>query len=193
MTHKEHRFNLMFDFPFLTDYNSNSDFADVIVAVTGVTNWSELGLALKLKPPVMREIEKTHRGDIFECRKAMIEKWMQSSPSRPTWRTLCYALCTELVNHKSLAIQIAKKHPQPQQSSATHQKDLVHQSSAGHHTFLQSPTSSTESNSPTSVSTYSRPIEATPDTTSALSNTSKVYQQPDLATNVYTPYHIVPK
>ena len=46
MTHKEHRFNLMFDFPFLTDYNSNSDFADVIVAVTGVTNWSELGLAL---------------------------------------------------------------------------------------------------------------------------------------------------
>ena len=60
LAHKEHRFNLMFDFPFLTVYNSNSDFADVIVAVTGVTNWSGLGLALKLTPPVMRDIEKTH-------------------------------------------------------------------------------------------------------------------------------------
>ena len=93
----------------------------------------------------------------------------------------------------------------PQQSSATltpmpnqlpHQKDLVHQSSAAHHTLLQSSASSTESNShapPTSVPTYSRPVEATPDTTSALSNTSQVYQQPDLATNVNMPYHVVPK
>ena len=74
-----------------------------------------------------------------------------------------------------------------------HQKDLVHQSSAGHHTFLQSPASSIESNLPTSILTYPRPIEATPDTMLALSKTSEVYQQPDLATNVYMPYHIVPK
>ena len=205
LAYKALRFKLMFDFTFLTDYNSSSDFYDVIVVVAGVTNWSELGLALKLKPPIMTEIEKTHRGDVVECRKAMIEKWMQSSPSRPTWRTLCYALCKELVNHKSLAIQIAAEHPIPQQSSATltpmpnqlpHQKDLVHQSSAAHHTLLQSSASSTENNShapPTSVPTYSRPVEATPDTTSALSNTSQVYQQPDLATNVNTPYHVVPK
>ena len=193
LAYKALRFKLMFVFTFLTDYNSSSDFYDVIVAVAGVTNWSELGLALKLKPPVMTEIEKTHRGDIIECRKAMIEKWMQSSPSRPSWRTLCYALCKELVNHKSLAIQIAEEHPMSQQSlviltpipnQLPHQKNLVHQSLAVHHTLFQSSTLSTESNShapPTFVPTYSRPVEATSDTISALSNTSQVYQKSEPA------------
>ena len=92
-------------FPFIAE---DDDFFDVLSAASSVQKWEELGLALKLKPTLLKDIGKNHIKDISECRKEMFRLWLKEGTA--TWKNLCLALDNDLVGEKNLARDIAKNH-----------------------------------------------------------------------------------
>ena len=81
---------------------------DIVKAVFPVNNWEHLGLALKIKAPILDAIKLDHRGIIADCRYAMIMHWLREGNA--SWKELCLALAQEYVGHINLAKQIANQH-----------------------------------------------------------------------------------
>ena len=81
---------------------------DIVKAVFPVNNWEHLGLALKIKAPILDAIKSDHRGIIADCRYAMIMRWLREGNA--SWKELCLGLAQEYVGHINLAKQIADQH-----------------------------------------------------------------------------------
>ena len=96
---------------------------DIVKAVFPVNNWEHLGLALKIKAPILDAIKLENRGIIADCRYAMIMHWLREGNA--SWKELCLALAQEYVGHINLAKQIANQHritqPTDQSTKYPHQ------------------------------------------------------------------------
>ena len=97
---------------------------DIVKAVFPVNKWEHLGLALKIKAPILDAIKLDHRGIIADCRYAMIMQWLREGNA--SWKELCLALAEEYVGHINLAKQIANQHriSQPTDQSTTYLQQL---------------------------------------------------------------------
>lgn len=73
-----------------------------------IDEWRHLGLALHLPSSKIREIEVNHPNDVKKCLEKVIEAWLESDTD-PSWKTLCTALKTELVDCGSIAKTIEEK------------------------------------------------------------------------------------
>ena len=88
--------------------DDSDDTHDIVKAVYPVNNWEHLGLALKIKAPILDAIKSDHRGIIADCRYAMIMYWLREGNA--SWKELCLGLAQEYVGHINLAKQIANQH-----------------------------------------------------------------------------------
>ena len=77
---------------------------DVIVALKDVagTQWYDLGLQLRLSPPILDTIAADHQ-TADDCKRVMLRKWLQSDPEA-SWERLAAALT--LTGHKTAAAVI---------------------------------------------------------------------------------------
>ena len=83
---------------------------NVLTELSGIINeWQYLGLALQVPNDKIKEIEANHQKDVKGCLKKVIEAWLEMGSSQVTWKTLCKALRTELVNCDNIAKQIEEK------------------------------------------------------------------------------------
>ena len=67
-------------------------------------------MALGLKQHQIEEIEADYRDSVGKRRKAVIAKWLKTESSELSWRTLCNALRSDLVEHNALAGKIETKY-----------------------------------------------------------------------------------
>jgi hypothetical protein len=83
----------------------------VLKELMSITEWQQLGLALKLSSRTLDEIEYKCRG-IKDCRCEMIKHWLRMSPNvtDPSWNTLVDALKDDLVKENAIARKIASKY-----------------------------------------------------------------------------------
>ena len=105
--------------------DESDDTHDIIKAVFPVNNWEHLGLALKIKAPILDAIKSDHRGIIADCRYAMIMHWLREGNA--SWKELCLGLAQEYVGHINLAKQIANQHRISQSTDhlTTHPHQLI--------------------------------------------------------------------
>ena len=88
--------------------DDSDEIHDIVKAVFPVNNWEDLGLALKIKAPILDAIKSDYQGIIAECRREMIIRWLREGNA--SWKELCLALAEEYVGHINLAKQIADQH-----------------------------------------------------------------------------------
>ena len=87
------------------------DLPDVLQEVIHETKWYDLGLALRLPPPVLDEIKTSNHHIVSDCRRDMISRWLKcGSKIRPSWRVLCHALRSPMVGNVAMANRIARMH-----------------------------------------------------------------------------------
>jgi hypothetical protein len=84
----------------------------VLKELMSITEWQQLGLALKLSSRTLDEIECMCRGDVTGCRREMVRHWLRMSPNvtDPSWNTLVDALKDDLVKENAIARKIASKY-----------------------------------------------------------------------------------
>ena len=70
--------------------------------------WHSLGLALDLEKYRLDVIHIDHRGNVRDCRKAMVSLWLHTGNA--SWRALVRALASPLVGKRDLAEKIAAEH-----------------------------------------------------------------------------------
>ena len=76
-----------------------------MVAVSDVSEWLILGLALGLRMPTLKNITSNHKIE-------MLTKWLnQVDRCRPSWNTLVKALRSPTVQEYAVANAIAEKYP----------------------------------------------------------------------------------
>ena len=86
-----------------------SDSSDALLkAISTVNDWHFLGLALDLEKYQLDVIYIDHRGNVSDCREAMISKW--SDTGKASWRALVRAIASPLVEKTDLARKIAAEH-----------------------------------------------------------------------------------
>ena len=99
-------------------YSGEDDAYDVyreVVSLAG--SWSNMCLALRLRPSDRSKIAAAHTGNPDECLEAVVVKWLQKSYNYqkcgcPSWRMLVKAVDDPAGgNNSALAETIAKKHP----------------------------------------------------------------------------------
>ena len=83
---------------------------DLLKATISVTaNWKNLGLLLGLQSFELDVINSTNKGDVNDCQRDMITKWLNTGDA--SWRALVRALASPLVGKRGLAMSIAAEHP----------------------------------------------------------------------------------
>ena len=74
-----------------------------------VEEWRFLGLALHIPHYKIREIEANNKGDVKKCLEIVIQTWLEMDNVHLSWKTLCEALRSKLVDCDSIAQQIEDK------------------------------------------------------------------------------------
>ena len=67
-------------------------------------------MALGLKQHQIDEIKTDYPDCVRKRRKEVIAKWLKTESSKLSWRTLCNALRSDLVEHNALAGKIETKY-----------------------------------------------------------------------------------
>ena len=71
--------------------------------------WQDVRIQLKLEEGILKAIESDHPKNSRDCLREMLSKWLKVDP-RPTWHTLCAALCSETVGEEKLAGTLVAKY-----------------------------------------------------------------------------------
>ena len=71
--------------------------------------WKHLGLELGLTNPVLDEIEYNFPRDVKRCLLEAIDRWLKTGSSELSWRKLCEALRSALVENPTLAEEIESR------------------------------------------------------------------------------------
>ena len=86
-----------------------SDSSDPLLeAISTVDDWHFLGLALDLEKYQLDVIYIDHRGNVSDCKRAMVSLWLDTG--KASWRALVRAIASPLVEKKDLARKIAADH-----------------------------------------------------------------------------------
>ena len=99
---------------FTSDLDDHFDVLSELLPLT--VKWKDIGIALRLNPDLLMDIEADRSDDPTACLASMITNWLKGNYNvgrfgRPTWRQM-----VEAVEHpagganKMLARRIAKKH-----------------------------------------------------------------------------------
>ena len=89
---------------------SIDDLQDVLEATIDVGHlWFKMGLALKLRDPVLNGFAKKHYDDPDECYCEVLKEWLHNVPN-PTWENVVTALRSESVRRSNIADKVAKDH-----------------------------------------------------------------------------------
>ena len=84
--------------------------------ISVAANWRSIGIALRLKPDVLENIETRYHGDPRKCLSSMIVEWLKRNYNvekfgEPTWRWLVEAVGDPAGGANTvLARKIATKH-----------------------------------------------------------------------------------
>lgn len=71
--------------------------------------WYNMGLALKVKAPVMDSFSTKYHDDPDKCYVEVLKEWLNNVPN-PKWEKLVIALRSGLVRHSNIANRIAEDH-----------------------------------------------------------------------------------
>ena len=72
--------------------------SDVLESLWHVRHkWHNLGLALRMDPVVLDQIEKLYPHDVDSCFRELMKRWLASSGHESSWSTLTKALGSPLV------------------------------------------------------------------------------------------------
>ena len=96
---------------FVSDSSDVLDILEKAIITAETVNdwpWHSLGLALDLEKYQLDVIHIDHRGNVRDCRKAMISLWLHTG--NPSWRALVRALASPLVGKRDMAMKIAAEH-----------------------------------------------------------------------------------
>ena len=66
-------------------------FKNVLNALKDVVNWKSLGDQLNISAAKINEIDANNRGQVAECRRALVQYWLESDLSS-SWERLIGAL-----------------------------------------------------------------------------------------------------
>ena len=96
---------------FVSDSSDVLDILEKAIITAETVNdcpWHSLGLALDLEKYRLDVIHIDHRGNVRDCRKAMISLWLHTGNA--SWRALVRALASPLVGKRDMAMKIAAEH-----------------------------------------------------------------------------------
>ena len=89
---------------------SIDDLQDVLDATIDVKHlWLKMGLALRLRQPVLDGFATKHHNDPDDCYHEVLKEWLNNVPN-PSWEKLVKALQSDCVRHSNIADKIAKDH-----------------------------------------------------------------------------------
>lgn len=80
--------------PFISFFNidsTNFTFKNINNALKDVLDWNGLGAELGISYVKIKEIEKNNQKQVAECRRDLIQHWMEKDVSS-SWQKLCDAL-----------------------------------------------------------------------------------------------------
>ena len=80
---------------------------DLLDAIDNVSDWSLLGLYLKIPKYKLKEIEKQYNNDTSHCKVEMLDLWLQRECT-PSWMLLAEAL--DRMGMYALAKAIRERH-----------------------------------------------------------------------------------
>ena len=90
-------------------YTGIADLAQVKRFLKNVNNWQDLGLQLGLLQPTLKRIDKEQRGLINECKREMLEAWLQQQDNVAVIGVPCCDVLKEAlekIGEKQLASEI---------------------------------------------------------------------------------------
>ena len=90
-------------------YTGIADLAQVKRFLKNVNNWQDLGLQLGLIQPTLKRIDKEQRGLINECKREMLEAWLQQQDNVAVISVPCCDVLKEAlkkIGEKQLASEI---------------------------------------------------------------------------------------
>ena len=76
---------------------------NVLKAIKDVVEWKSLGVQLDISAPKINEIDVNNRGQVPDCRFALVQYWLQSDVSC-SWKRLIDAL--KAIDYSVLAEEI---------------------------------------------------------------------------------------
>ena len=76
---------------------------NVLKAIKDVVDWKSLGVQLDISAPKIMEIDVNNRGQVADCRRDLVQFWLQSDVSC-SWERLIDAL--KSINQSVLAEEI---------------------------------------------------------------------------------------
>ena len=71
--------------------------------------WYDLGLQLKLTEGTLETIKSDNHENAQYCLRKVLSTWLKIDP-RPSWQTLCAALCSRTVGAEKLASDLEAKY-----------------------------------------------------------------------------------
>ena len=71
--------------------------------------WYDLGLQLELEEGTLKTIKSDNPENSKHCLREVLSTWLKIDP-RPTWQTLCAALCSRTVGAEKLAGDLEVKY-----------------------------------------------------------------------------------
>ena len=74
-----------------------------------VNEWKDIGLFLDVRYHVTKEIEERYPSNKDRLAE-VIDRWLKTGCSELSWKNLCAALCSDLVNQTVLAKRLEKKY-----------------------------------------------------------------------------------
>ena len=95
-----------------------SDFYPVYNKVKSLSaHWRSIAISLRLRIDTINIIEASSHGNIISCMQKVLEYWLKKdydykAHGVPCWRMVCVAV-KEGGGDPALAVEIARKHPQP--------------------------------------------------------------------------------
>ena len=103
----------------VAEYLEPSDLSDILNAIfTAGDKWFQIGLQLRLSYSTLNVIKRDNH-DTTDCLTDMLQKWLTSTSSPPTWSGLVQALSSGPVGEKRLAEEIRKQYCQQDEEHAT--------------------------------------------------------------------------
>ena len=72
-------------------------------------HWYDLGLQLELEEGTLKNIKSDNPENSKHCLREMLSTWLKFDP-RPSWQTLCAALCSRTVGAEKLASDLKAKY-----------------------------------------------------------------------------------
>ena len=82
---------------------------NVLNALHAVVEWKSLGVQLDISVPKIDEIDVNNRGQVAECRYALVKFWLESDVSC-SWKKLIDALLAPAIGKSALAEEIRNKY-----------------------------------------------------------------------------------